>query len=153
MRMRLYVCLLTIACGLLPAVCWADDASHRKAAEGLLITIEAEKTMQDHAERLLETLLKQNPQLMSQRDAVKTFITKYLHWPSLKEDVITLYAQEFTEAELKQLTAFYRTPVGHKSLAAMPKLAMAGTQLGITRLQAHREELQRMLEADPGKPQ
>jgi hypothetical protein len=153
MHTKFYACLMLIALGALPAVCRADDASHRKAAEGLLVTIEAEKRMQEHAERLLETLIKQNPQLASQRDVVQTFITKYLHWPSLKADMITLYAQEFTEAELKQLTAFYRTPVGHKSLAAMPKLALAGTQLGITRLQANRAELQRMLEADPGKPQ
>jgi hypothetical protein len=143
---------MTLAFGVLPAVAWADSASHRKAAEGLLVAIEAEKTMQEHAARLLEILLQQQPELTAQRDVVQTFIATYLHWPSLKEEVITLYVQTFSEAELKQLTVFYRTPVGNKSIAALPQLAMAATQLGITRLQAHREELQRMLEAAQGRP-
>ena len=43
-----------------------------------------------------------------------------------------MYAQRFTEAELKQLLAFYQSPVGKKALVEEPKvldqaMAYAGT--------------------------
>jgi uncharacterized protein len=151
MRTRVYAGLMTIAFGVLPAMGLADDASHRRAAEALLITIKAAQEIQKSADRLREQLLQQHPQLAPHQAAVQTFITTHMNWPSLKEDLITLYVQAFTEDELQQLTTFYRTPVGQKAADTMPALAHAGTQLGITRLQAHREELQRMLEADPGQ--
>jgi uncharacterized protein len=65
--------------------------------------------------------------------------------------MITLYVQAFTEDELKQLTTFYHSPIGRKAADKMPQLANARTQLGITRLQAHSAELQRIIGADPKK--
>lgn len=39
------------------------------------------------------------------------------------EQAIPLYARTFTVDEIHQITAFYRTPVGAKLLATMPKLS------------------------------
>jgi hypothetical protein len=153
MRMTGYTCLLIIALVLLPAVCLADTASHRKAADALLTVIKAEQDIQQSADRLAENLLRQNPQLAPHNTVVKTFITKHMNWPSLKEDVINLYVQAFTEDELKQLTTFYRSPIGQKAADKMPELVDAGTQLGITRLRANREELDQMIGAEQKKPE
>jgi hypothetical protein len=122
MRMTGYTCLLLIALGLPHTVCLADDDSHRKAAETLLMV-------------------------------VKTFITKHMNWSTLKDDMINLYVQAFTEDELKQLTTFYRSPLGQKAADKMPQLVEAGTQLGITRLRANREELDQMIGAEQKKPE
>ena len=151
MRTIWYVCLMIIAFVLPHAVCLADNASHRQAAETLLTVIKTEQDIQESADRLAENLLKQNPQLAQHNTVVKTFITKYMNWPTLKEDVINLYVQAFTEDELKQLTTFYRSPIGQKAADKMPQLVDAGTQLGITRLRANREELDRMIGAEPKK--
>jgi len=43
-----------------------------------------------------------------------------LRWESVKEDMISVYTQEFTEQELKKLTAFYQTPVGKKASEKCP---------------------------------
>jgi hypothetical protein len=46
-------------------------------------------------------------------------------------EMVPLYASNYTVAELKQLTAFYQTPVGRKMMALTPKLAseaMASSQ-------------------------
>jgi hypothetical protein len=133
------------------AVCLADDASHRKAAEELLTVTNAENNLQEIAEQLIDSLLQQNPQLAPHRDVLQTFMTKYLGWESLKEDMITIYAKEFTEDELKELTAFYHTPVGKKAIEKLPQLVHTGAQLGITRIQANRAELLRILEEADGK--
>ena len=67
--------------------------------------------------------------------------------------MINLYVQAFTEDELKQLTTFSRSPVGQKAADKMPQLVEAGTQLGITRLRANREELDQLIGAEQKKPE
>ena len=153
MRTMGYTGLLIIALVLPHAACLADDASHRQAAETLLTVIKTEQDIQESANRLAESLLRQNPQLAPHNTVVKTFITKHMNWPSLKEDVINLYVQAFTEDELKQLTTFYRSPIGQKAADKMPELVDAGTQLGITRLRANRDELDQMIGAEQKKPE
>lgn len=151
MRTMLYAWL--IACSLLlnHAITVADEPRHRKAAEEFLLATQAEKHMQEAANQLLESVLRQNPQLAPHGNVLQKFVHKYVSWESVKEDVITIYAKEFTEKELKQLTAFYQTPVGKKAVEKLPQLTTAGTQLGIARLRANQAELQRMIEAEKGE--
>ena len=153
MRTMVYAGLMTIAFVLPHMVSLADEASHRQAAEGLLTVIEAAQDIQESADHLLENLLKQHIQLVPHKEAVKTFVTKHMNWASLKEDVITLYVEAFTEDELKQLTTFYHSPIGQKAVDKMPQLATAGTQIGLTRLRAHSEELRQIISTEPKKPE
>jgi hypothetical protein len=39
------------------------------------------------------------------------------------DEMVPLYANNFTTAEINELAAFYRTPVGRKMMASMPKLS------------------------------
>lgn len=52
--------------------------------------------------------------------------TAMLNDPKLYDELIAesipLYARHYTAAEIHEITAFYRTPVGAKMLATMPKL-------------------------------
>ncbi len=54
--------------------------------------------------------------------------------PSLVDDILNetvpIYARNFSADELKQVTAFYRSPVGAKMLAKMPQLMGEGMQVG-----------------------
>ena len=43
-------------------------------------------------------------------------------YPEMKQWSADIYAQRFTVAELKQLVAFYRTPVGRKVAAKLPEI-------------------------------
>jgi uncharacterized protein len=146
MRMTLYGCLLMIALVCHPSVSRGNEQSHRKAAENLLIVMEVDKNLPLLAEQLVESQLKQNPQLASQRDIFQKFFTKYLSWESVKDDTITAYTQEFTEPELKKLTDFYKTPVGKKASEKMPKLVFLSGQIGLQKAQANQAELLQMIE-------
>jgi uncharacterized protein len=61
-------------------------------------------------------------------------VTKVLEDPKLADEMmaeaVPLYARYFTADELKQLATFYRTPVGKKSLQALPKLMGEAMQVG-----------------------
>lgn len=67
------------------------------------------------------------PGIVSKMDAL-------LNDPSLIDEILTetvpLYAREFTPAEIGQIAAFYRSPIGAKMLAVTPKLMGEGMQLG-----------------------
>ena len=144
--------LIIMAVVLTHAVAWGDEKSHRQAAENLLIVTNVDKSLPKIVEQVLASQLQQNPQLTPYRDVMQRFLNKYMHWESLKEDVMTAYTQEFTEPELKQLTAFYKTPLGQKAVEKMPKLLFIGGQIGMRRVQANEAELRQMIEAE-GKKQ
>src|SRR5262245_52662230 len=122
MRTLLSACLLTMTVVLTHAMAVGEDHSHRKAAENLLVVMEAERHLQELATQVLEAQLTQHPQLAAHRDVMQRFLSKYLPWDSLKGDIITVYTQEFTEQELKQLTDFYKTPLGKKASEKIPRL-------------------------------
>jgi uncharacterized protein len=56
---------------------------------------------------------------------------------SLREvmkDAPAIYARHFTASELRELTAFYKTPLGQKSLKAMPQIMADSVQLIMPRM-------------------
>jgi hypothetical protein len=144
--------LIVMAVVLTHTVAVGDDKSHRKAAETLLIVTNVDKSLPKMVEQVLASQLQQNPQLTPYREVMQRFLNKYMNWESLKEEVMTAYTQEFTEPELKQLTAFYKTPLGQKAVEKMPKLLFIGGQIGMRRVQANEAELRQMIEAESKKP-
>ncbi len=150
MRTIIYSCLITVSLMLNYSSSVADKKSHRKAAEELLKAANTEKVMETVMDQML-AILKQNPQLGPYQDVIKRFLSKYLSLESLQEELITIYTEEFTEAELKQLTAFYQTPVGKKAIEKLPQLTAKAGQLGVARVQANQAELQQMIEEEKNK--
>lgn len=50
--------------------------------------------------------------------------------PALVEQFIEIYAKYFTDEELKQLLAFYETPLGQKAIKVMPQMLQEDMLLG-----------------------
>jgi hypothetical protein len=48
----------------------------------------------------------------------------------MMKEMVPLYADNYTVDEIKQLTAFYQSPIGRKSMALAPKLNAEGMALG-----------------------
>ena len=75
--------------------------------------------------------------------------------PTLVDEILAetvpLYARTFTADELKQITAFYRTPVGAKMLTSMPKLMGEGMQLGQQIMQRRIGPLMQKLQQEQAK--
>ena len=151
MRTMLYGCLITVALGLSPVVALGDAQSHRKAAESLLLVMEVDKSLPKIADQVVENQMQHNPQLAAQREVLQRFLTTYFTWESVKEDTISAYTHEFTEQELKQLTAFYKTPLGRKASDKLPKLAFVAAEIGLNHVQEHQAELRQMIDAEKTK--
>lgn len=125
----------------------ADEVSHHAAAESLLTMMDMEKVMSQSIDQVLQIQVRQNPAIAPFQQQMKAFLTKYMSWASMKQDMVKLYESEFTEAELKELIAFYQTPVGKKTIQKMPQLLSKGAEIGQTRIQEHLPELQAAMAA------
>ncbi len=146
-----FALLLVMALASAPSAIQAENASHRAAAEALLEAANARNTMQATLEQSVEIQIRDKPELAPFRQVMKTFMTKHLGYEALKDELAMLFMAEFTEKELKQITAFYRTPTGKKSIEKTPALFQKGAELGMNRVQQNLPELKRMIEEDLAK--
>jgi uncharacterized protein len=142
-------CILTciLAVGICVPVAAADDPSetHKKAATELLELINLEESMMGGAAAMTDVMVQQNPTLRPYRDVLLKWTEKYMTWEAFGPKVIELYTESFTEPELRDLIAFYKTPTGQKALALMPELARRGAMLGAEVANEHQEDLQQMI--------
>ncbi|MFD2785429.1 DUF2059 domain-containing protein [Hymenobacter rubripertinctus] len=121
------------------------SASHRKAAESLLAATNSEQNLTLTIDRMLAGQIEQNPGMKAVEPEMRAYLTKYMSWASLKDEMVQLYAGAFTEKELKELTKFYLTPIGRKTTEKLPQLTAAGMELGQRRMQEHLPELQQAI--------
>ncbi len=65
--------------------------------------------------------------------------------------MVKMYTKEFTEAELKEMTKFYKSDLGKKIVQKNPVLMQKGADLGARRVQENLEELKKMIEDEARK--
>ena len=132
--------------------------AHMQAASELVSIMELERTMMGGATAMVDAMLQQNAALIPYRGTLLKWAEKYLTWEQMGPKVAAMYADTFSEPELRELIAFYTTPTGKKVLATMPDLAKRGAMMGAEVAQAHQLELEQMIrerakELDEAKPQ
>ncbi|MNE88828.1 hypothetical protein D3C80_1861720 [compost metagenome] len=66
-------------------------------------------------------------------------------WDKLKPELVKIYTSNFSEQELKDLIAFYESPLGKKVLEKMPSLTQQSAQLTQSRLEAAVPEVNKLL--------
>jgi hypothetical protein len=154
-RLRMKLFCLSILLGAIalfqPATIRADEASHRKAAEALLSMMDMDNLLNQSVDQMLAMQVQQNPAIAPYQAQMKTFLSKYMSWASLKDDMVKLYVAEFSESELNELNKFYQTPLGKKTVQKMPGLMAKGAEIGQKRVQEHLPELQAAIAGEAGK--
>ncbi|WP_345164461.1 DUF2059 domain-containing protein [Nibribacter koreensis] len=121
------------------------QSTHYKAAESLLLIMDTPKTIDTNLQQMLTLQIDQMPVMKEAEVEVRSFFAKYMSWNALKEDMIKMYMEEFTEKELKDMTTFFKTPTGKKLAAKQSTLTMRGAQLGQSKIQPHLPELEEIL--------
>jgi len=115
-------------------------------AERLLSSVNMEKVLNDTLAQVLDIQMQSDPRLARHRAVFERFYRKHLSFASLKHEFVRMYVATFTADELRQLADFYATPIGQKAITTMPQLMNQGAQLGMSRVQAHQDELRQELE-------
>ncbi len=145
--MKILFSLLVAVSLFQPLAARADEASHKKAAEALLNLMGMEHLLSQSVDQMLQMQVQQNPAIAQFQPQMKAFLNKYMSWSSLKDDMAAAYMSEFSEAELNDLTKFYQTPLGKKTVEKMPALMQKGAAMGQKRVQEHLPELQAAIQA------
>jgi len=130
----------------------AADQDKRALAEELMAVMHPEKMM-DQVMNQLSGTVRQQLQTMNVPEDTKplvdqmmqdemTYLRDKLDWTKLKPQFVDMYADVFTEGELREIVAFYKSPGGQAFLDKTPVL----TQRSITMMQALMTDLPAHLE-------
>lgn len=124
-----------------------QETAHERAAAELIDLLQLEQLHESSIEMLMETMLEQNPMLTPFRDIFADFFAEFSPWQAMYPQYLNMYRDAYTEPELRELIAFYRTPVGQKTVELMPELMQQGAEIGHRQIEPHLPELERRIEA------
>jgi hypothetical protein len=120
---------LALAAFVVPATAQQQPSPAALAAARELMELKGVKRLVEPVvigviEQTKGTILQTNPALAKDLDEVGAQLrTEYApRTAELTNEIVRLYAQRFTEQELKESVAFYKTPLGKKILAEEPKI-------------------------------
>ena len=134
------------------------SAGQLAAARELLRIMDVERVTMSGVDAMLNAQFGGNPALAPYVDVAREWAKKYMTWEVIGERLARVYAASFTEAELRDIIAFYHTPTGKKLAQVTPDLMRQGAEVGARVADENMPELQRMLEArraqleKPAKP-
>lgn len=123
----------------------SSPATHRAAAEDLLDSLDMQTVLTTALDTTLKAQISAQPQLRKVEPVMRAFLEKYMSFAALRVDFAKLYQDRYSELELRQMAAFYRSPLGKRVQSEMPALMQRGAQIGQERVREHTEELQLML--------
>ncbi|RWY48595.1 DUF2059 domain-containing protein [Mucilaginibacter gilvus] len=148
MKFKLIIAFL-LFCSAVKAQTTTVTPTQLKAAEDVIIASRAD----EHFKLSMDVMLKQASTNLPEDkrgkfvEVMNSFVAKYVNWDVMKDQLASLYAQQFTEKELKDLATFYRSPLGLKLNEKQPILLQKGAELGQQAVQSHQVELQQMMQA------
>jgi hypothetical protein len=125
---------------------FADTASHNASAEAFLTLAHADKlgtpvymqVQQMFAQRFQQTKAPESKKAVLETYQAKAnaALDQAIGWNKLKPDMVKLYTTNFSESELKDLVAFYQSPLGKKVLEKMPQLTQQSAQMTQAKLES-----------------
>jgi hypothetical protein len=154
-RLRAICAAVALVCASGQAL--AATASHEASAVAFLKLA--------HADQLGAPIYMQAQQMFAQRfaetkapDSKKAVLEKYqaqanaaldkaIGWDKLQPDMVKLYTDNFSEQELKDLVAFYQSPLGKKVQAKMPQISQQSFQMTQEKLQPAVPVVTKLLES------
>ena len=132
----------------------ADPASHKAAADTFVEQIGLKASTATSFDSMVAPIAKSvtsgaklsAPLMAKIETGIKAWINEDILTPDFFNQLSALYSAAFTEAELKELTAFYQTPVGQKALKTLPGLTAQGTEIAQKTASAKQPELMKRLQ-------
>jgi hypothetical protein len=148
MKFKIIIALL-LFCAAAKAQTATITPAHLKAAEDALVASGAGTQLQTNISSMLKQASANVPADKRPKfiEVMNSFLAKYMNWDILTDQLAAMYAKEFTEKELKELTVFYQSPLGKKLNEKQPILFQKGAEIGQQAVQSHQVELQQMMQA------
>ena len=141
-NMRRIITLMAVELALIVFPVKAQDQSRRALAEELMNVMDA-RSQFDKIIALMKQLIPMQEAKIQQitgqsqsshnvpemQEKMFNLVSQSLNWDTLKDDFISIYAQTFTEDEMKGIIAFYKSPSGQALLQKQPQLMQKSLEL------------------------
>jgi len=124
----------------------AEPSSHEAAARHLVQVCGGTGSAEAGAEAMMG-MIRDNPELAPYEDVFRAWYKKVFAGGDLEGEIAKVYMKYFKEQELRDLAAFYETPLGRKAIATLPQVMKEGADIGMARAKEHESELVQMLDA------
>ncbi|HET7232728.1 MAG TPA: DUF2059 domain-containing protein [Longimicrobium sp.] len=146
MRKVIALAVCAAALGLArPARAQEPTPARLAAAEQLVNSADMQRNYQRTMDAMIQSQIRQNPMMAQFEATLRAFFGKYLDWASVKPDLVRVYALTYTEDEMRQLMAFYQTPLGRRLLETTPEIAARSAEATQRRLMEHMPELRQQI--------
>jgi uncharacterized protein len=127
----------------------ADEASHKQAAEKLVAITSQHSSMVDSNKQMIERQIADLKKLPCfnptfEKD-VRGLLGQMFDFEQVKNDSIKLFKDSFTEQELIEMTKFYESPLGQKTMREMPKILKASFEANMKRAAGKEQEVMKVL--------
>lgn len=113
----------------------------QQEAKNLLESMKMGAIMDRTMEKVLESQLAAKPEMVKFKEDLVLFLKKHASYEALYPHLVDLYAQTYTAQEMVELTRFYNSPIGQRTLEVMPELLSKAQQLGLQRVEENKAEL------------
>lgn len=145
MRRAAILCLV-LTCTT-PKLAWGGDSkpSHREAAAELFKLTGSDMPEATVAIVCLQFALQQKMEWEADRETIAKWVED-ISWERMEPRMIDVYVAAFTEEEIRDQIAFYKTPTGQKTVQQMPMLIQGTLKVGLELAQEHQAELLELLE-------
>lgn len=134
-----------------PAPASSIAPSHLAAARQFLDLMHIQETAAAGMTVAMDQQVQANPGLAAYRGTMEKWARDLFASEEAVNAFATMYAETFTEPELRELITFYRSPIGQRLAGRQAELARRGAEVGQRLAQAHQAELIRMLTAADSK--
>ncbi len=128
------------------------NEAHMKAAKELATTVGVDKQAEASFNSMLPMInnmaqrLQLNPADTTELQGIyKAWLTEDLDQKKLIDNIVSVYAELYTEQELVDLNKFYQSPLGKKTLTTMPELTRRVTTTGSEEARSKQGKLQERL--------
>ena len=128
---RLILSAVIVAC-LFTVVARAEEDVRSQLAGQLLGLMDVEKNLKQSLDMVrtmqMEQIKKMTPpgqdaaKAQAMQAKIMDVMTKEMSWEKLRGDYVAIYAETFTEEELRGMVEFYQSPVGRKLIEKTPEL-------------------------------
>jgi hypothetical protein len=158
--MRTFAALLLGCALLLPAGAAAQDtarttpptAGQMAAARELLEVTRMQEVSAATMKAVFDEQIRTNPQMEPYRAVMTEWGRELFTSEEAQTAFTTLYASTFSEADLRALIAFYRTPLGQRLAASQATLATKGGEIGRSLATARQADLMARLQRVTPQP-
>ena len=110
------------------------------------------ETLERSFEMMMAAQAKQMAGAPHMKTVLEEFYREHSNWTVLEPEYMTIYLETFSEAEARDLTAFYQTPLGKMMLDKMPIMMSKTQEVASARMQRAMPDLIKRMEAALPRP-